>query len=182
MANSETIVNLNRDIVVAHRSLAAKKAELATATEEAAALMDAGGSDEDIDAAERRATLANRACIRLERDIDELIVRRTEAVARERAGHVHRLNTQAAKELSDIIKDHRALLAKVVAHAKTRHDYGKHGLNAELTAVPQPCMMLFDANATMGPNGTFSAVHPALDFLENELDRYKRALKSGVAS
>jgi hypothetical protein len=182
MANSEIIVNLNRDIVVAHRSLAAKKTELQAAAEEAAALTDAGGTDEDIDAAERRATLANRACIRFERDIDTLIVRRAEAVTRERAGHVHRLNTQAARELAEINKDHRALLAKIVGHVKTRNEYAKHGLNAEVSAVPQLCIMLFDQNAVLGPNGTVSACHPALDYVENEVDRFRRALKTGAAS
>ncbi len=182
MTSSETVLNLNRDLVVAHRSLSVKKSEIQTATEESAALTAAGATDEEIDAAERRATLASRACIRFEKEIDELIVRRADVIARERAGHVQRLNTQAAKELSDILKDHRALLAKIAAHAKTRHDYSKHALNAELTAVPQPCVMLFDTSATLGPNGTFSAVHPGLDFLENELDRFKRALKPGAAS
>ncbi len=181
MSTTETIASLNATIILAHRALGAKKADFAAATGLAAALTAAGATDNDIDAAERDATLASRACVRIDREIDALVVQRADAVARERAENAKRLNTLAASELTAICKDHRALLAKIAAHARTRYDFAELGLNAEAASLPSLCYFLYDQGQMQGPRGTITAQHPALDFLENELARFKRAIKSGVA-
>jgi hypothetical protein len=172
-----TLEKIDREIVVARREMIAKTAEHTKATTEARALIEAGATDDDIDASERRATLALRASVRLRNELSALEARRVQVAAAARAAELARLHRSYSVALRMHAKAARAACETATALFVLRHEYEVAGLRVELAAIPAPPFCVYDRSHVGEVNPVISATHPQLDMFENEIARFDKTLE-----